>query len=160
MRIPALRRARENGQPGISGTARLDRRTKNLTRRLRPGDVAIIDHVDLDRVSAEALANAQVCAVVNVAESISGRYPNLGPDILTGAGIVLVDGVGPEVFQRVNEGDVVRVEDGVIYLGDASVAAGQVQDKDTVSESMEAARSGLSAQLEAGWQAARYEAPR
>ena len=149
MRIPALRRPRENGQPGISGTARLDRRTKNLTRRLRPGDVAIIDHVDLDRVSAEALANAQVCAVVNVAESISGRYPNLGPDILTGAGIVLVDGVGPEVFQRVNEGDVVRVEDGVIYLGDASVAAGQVQDKDTVSESMEAARSGLSAQLEA-----------
>ena len=76
-------------------TARLDRRTKNLTKRLKPGDIAIIDHIDLDRVAADALIRSQVAAVVNVAPSISGRYPNLGPQVLMEAGIPLVDDVGP-----------------------------------------------------------------
>ncbi|MBD0348173.1 MAG: hypothetical protein ICV59_03395, partial [Thermoleophilia bacterium] len=56
--------------------ARLDRRTKHLVRRLQPGDIAIVDHADLDRVSAEELLEAGVRVVVNVAESQSGRFPN------------------------------------------------------------------------------------
>ena len=149
MRIPTLRRVKDTEQPGITGAARLDRRTKNLTKRLRPGDIALIDHVDLDRVSAEALADRQVAAVVNVAESISGRYPNLGPAILAQAGIPLVDGVSEDVLKLVSEGEVIRLDEGIVYLGETPVAAGHVQDRESITAAMEAARAGLSAQLEA-----------
>src|SRR5919107_1633593 len=92
MRIGTLRRGRgQDTGPGVSGTVRLDRRTKNLTKRLQPGDIAVIDHVDIDRVSADALVGCKVAAVVNAAPSTSGRYPNLGPEILINAGIPLHD---------------------------------------------------------------------
>jgi uncharacterized membrane-anchored protein len=151
MRIGTLRRARtEDDAPGVSGTARLDRRTKDLTRRLRPGDVAVVDHVDLDRVSADALVACGVAAVVNAAPSTSGRYPNLGPQILVTAGIPLVDGVGSEVFGRVKEGAEVRLDGGTLLAADGTVlATGQVQDAASVATATAEARAGLSTQLEA-----------
>ena len=150
MRLGTLRRGKNvEPLPGTTGTARLDRRTKRLTPRLRPGDVAIIDHVDLDRVSADALVAAQVGAVVNAAPSISGRYPNLGPEILLAAGIPLLDSVGPEVFGMVEEGDVVRVHDGAVYLGEQFLVAGDAQDAETIGAAMAEARAGLATQLEA-----------
>jgi uncharacterized membrane-anchored protein len=149
MRISVLRRRKHDGHPGVSGVARLDRRTKNLTKRLRPGEIAVIDHVDLDRVSAEALVSTGVAAVINVADSISGRYPNLGPEILADAGIPLVDGVGPEIFARVGEGDVVRVEEGKVFIGLTEVASGTLQSLASIGSAMEEARAGLSVQLEA-----------
>ena len=76
------------------GVARLGKRTKDLTKRLRPGEIAIIDHEDIDRVAAEALVEREPAAVLNVAASTSGRYPNAGPRILVDAGIVLVDSLG------------------------------------------------------------------
>src|SRR3954470_23147899 len=97
MKLAPLRR-RPVGLPGISGVARLDRRTTRLAGRLNPGDIAIIDHVDLDRVSAEALVAARPAVVINAQPSISGRYPNLGPEMIVAAGIPLVDNVGTEVF--------------------------------------------------------------
>lgn len=149
MKLPSLRRARPPELPGIAGVVRLDRRTKNLTKRLKPGEIAIIDHVDLDRVSAEALVDCRVAAVVNVADSISGRYPNLGPEILVEAGIPLVDGIGREVFSVLHEGERVRLNDGVLYRGEEVVAKGVSQDSQTVAEQMDEARAGLSTQLEA-----------
>jgi uncharacterized membrane-anchored protein len=153
MKLPVLRRTRDTELPGINGVVRLDRRTKNLTKRLRPGDIAVIDHVDLDRVSAEALVACRVAAVVNVADSISGRYPNLGPEILVEAGIVLVDGVGREVFSTVREGETVRLDGGVLYRGQGEstekLAKGVVHDSESVAELMDEARAGLSTQLEA-----------
>ena len=88
--IPWARRGRPDDLPAVIGSARLDHRTKDLTKRVCPGDIAIIDHRDLDRVSADALINCHVAAVVNVAPSITGRYPNLGPQRLIEAGIPLV----------------------------------------------------------------------
>ncbi len=150
MRIGTLRRSRaQETEPGVSGTVRLDRRTKNLTKRLRPGDIAVIDHVDIDRVSADSLVSAGVGAVVNVAPSISGRYPNLGPGVLVDAGIPLVDGVGKEVFTRVKEGVELRIEGNRVFAGDEVVAEGVEQTPDTVAEAMAEARAGLSVQLEA-----------
>ena len=151
MRIGTLRRSRaQEAAPGVSGTVRLDRRTKNLTKRLRPGDVAVIDHVDIDRVSADSLVAAKVGAVVNAAPSISGRYPNLGPEILTAAGIPLVDGVGKEVFAALKEGAQVRVDGNTLYGPDgAAVAEGTEQTPDTVAAAMAEAKAGLSTQLEA-----------
>jgi uncharacterized membrane-anchored protein len=149
MKLPSLRRARPTELPGVTGVVRLDRRTKNLTKRLKPGEIAVIDHVDLDRVSAEALVDCKVAAVVNVADSISGRYPNLGPEILVEAGIPLVDGVGREVFSILHEGERVRLNEGSLYRGGEVVAKGVTQDSNTVAEQMDEARSGLSTQLEA-----------
>ncbi|CAN5583150.1 putative cytokinetic ring protein SteA [soil metagenome] len=144
-----LRRHRTPDLPGVVGSARLDRRTKNLTKRLRPGDVAIIDHIDLDRVSAETLIGCQVAAVVNVAPSVSGRYPNLGPELLVRAGVPLVDDVDPEVFVRVGEGDRVRLSGGVLYAGEVPIARGVEQSIASVAQAMEDARAGLAVQLEA-----------
>ncbi|MGI8336909.1 putative cytokinetic ring protein SteA [Actinomadura scrupuli] len=144
-----LGRARESTEPGVSAVARLDRRTKTLTKRLRPGEVAIIDHVDIDRVSAEALVTCGVGAVVNVAPSISGRYPNLGPQILVEAGVALVDDVGPEIFAKIREGETVRVLDELVYVGDEIMAKGIAQTAETVEASMIEAKAGLSVQLEA-----------
>lgn len=149
MRLPTLRRSR-SAEPGmITGTARLDRRTKRLVDRLRPGDIAVIDHVDLDRVAADSLVAAGVAAVLNAKPSISGRYPNLGPEVLVRAGIPLVDGLGEELFERLREGDQVRVDGDRVYLGARLVAEGRRQDAGMVERAMADAREGLSVQLEA-----------
>jgi len=118
----------------------VDRRTKELVSRIEPGDVAVIDHEDLDRVAAEALVRAGVGAVVNAAPSISGRYPNLGPKILEEAGIPLVDRVGPLVLQKVREGDAVRLEDDRLFAGDRLLAVGVKQDRASILRDMESAR--------------------
>ena len=147
--MPLLRR-RDRTVEGVTGVVRVDRRTKNLTKRLRPGDIAVIDHVDLDRVSAEALVAAGAGAVLNVQPSISGRYPNLGPEIIVAAGIPLVDALGPDLVPRLSEGDRIRVDDGgVVYRGQTALASGTVLTRESVAQAMEEARSGLSAQLEA-----------
>jgi uncharacterized membrane-anchored protein len=133
----------------VIGTARLDRRTKNLTQRLNPGDIAIIDHRDLDRVSADALVRCQVAAVVNAGPSISGRYPNLGPRMLVEASIPLVDSVGPDVFARVSEGQTVWLDGDTLYLADEIIAKGELQSPESVEKAEIEAKAGLSAQLEA-----------
>ncbi|WP_460460044.1 putative cytokinetic ring protein SteA [Angustibacter peucedani] len=150
MRRPSLRsRTHQPSAKGVVGVARVDSRTKNLTKRLQPGDVAVIDHLDIDTVAAEALVARRPGAVVNAAQSTSGRYPNLGPEILLAAGVPLVDGVGREVMVAVAEGDRVRVHDDEVYLGDDLVAKGVRQTDESVAEAMEEARAGLAVQLEA-----------
>jgi uncharacterized membrane-anchored protein len=129
--------------------ARLDRRTKNLTKRLQPGDIAILDHVDIDRVSAEALVRCQVAAVVNVAASISGRYPNAGPEILLNAGIPLLDRVDSDVFDRVREGELVTLAGDCLMRDGEPVAEGVRQSPATLEAATAEARAGLAEQLEA-----------
>ena len=150
MRLATLRRPRSGDRPpGVVGPARMDLRTKRLTKRLRAGDIAIIDHVDLDRVAAEALVGAKVSAVVNAAPSISGRYPNLGPEILLAAGVPLVDDVDSDVFAQVREGEIVRLYDDTLYSSEGQVLAkGTVQTAQTVTAAMAEARAGLAVQLE------------
>ncbi|MGY2066253.1 putative cytokinetic ring protein SteA [Blastococcus sp. SYSU DS0619] len=151
MRIGTVRRGRaQETEPGVTGPVRLDRRTKNLTKRLRPGDIAVIDHVDIDRVSADALVGCKVAAVVNAAPSISGRYPNLGPEILINAGIPLLDDVGKDVFAKLKEGATVRLDGDRLLIEDGTVVAeGAAHDTETVAAAMAEAKAGLSVQLEA-----------
>ena len=149
MRLPVLRRSR-SAEPGVvTGTVRLDRRTKRLVGRLRPGEIAVIDHVDLDRVAADSLVAVGVAAVLNAKPSISGRYPNLGPEVLVQAGVPLLDDLGEALFERLREGDVVRVEADTVYLNGQPVASGTRQDAETIRKAMIDAREGLSVQLEA-----------
>ncbi len=131
-----------------SGPARVDRRTKDLIRRLQPGDVAVIDHEDLDRVAAEALLERRVGAVVNAAASLSGRYPNVGPLLVAAAGIPLVDGVGADVMGRVAEGQEVRIEGNEVWVDGAVVGKGVRQDLESIERGLEAAKGSVGDELE------------
>ncbi|MCC6222448.1 MAG: hypothetical protein IT201_03035 [Thermoleophilia bacterium] len=106
------------------GTARLDRRTKRLVKRLGAADIAIIDHAELDRVSAEELAESGVRVVVNVSPSVSERFPNPGPLELVRAGVHLVDAPGAPLFEQLREGDVIAVRDACVYRNGTRLAAG------------------------------------
>lgn len=112
----------------ISGTARVDRRTKDLVHRLGPSDIAVIDHADLDRIAAEGLVDAGPAAVLNASSSSTGRYPNEGPLLLLEAGIPLVDGLGPSVLTDIVEGEHLVVEDGEVWCDGRSIARGTHQD--------------------------------
>jgi uncharacterized membrane-anchored protein len=149
MRISGLLGRSRAAPPGTIGVARVDRRVDALLRRIRPGDIAVLDQVDLDRRTADALVSAQVRGVVNAAPSISGRFPNLGPEILVGAGVTLVDGVGPEVLRIVKDGTRLRLHEGVVHAGAKELARGTEQTPASVADQMIEAKSGLSAQLEA-----------
>lgn len=148
MRISALRRRQDTDQSGVTGTARVGRRTTSLLRRLRPGDIAVIDHTDLDKVSADALVEREVAAVVNVADSTSGRYPNLGPRVLIDAGVPLLDVDGATLLNQLSDGDRLTVDGPVVYRDGVALVSGRVLDSDAVTEAMREARSGMATQLE------------
>lgn len=147
MKFPT-RQQPADGLPGVTGTARVDRRTSAVVRRARPGDVAVIDHLDLDRSHAEALVDAGVIAVVNAASFISGRYPNLGPNLLANAGVVMVDNAGADVLKAVHDGSRVRIVDGKVFQGEEVLAEGTVLTAADIATRMEDARGGLATQLQ------------
>jgi uncharacterized membrane-anchored protein len=135
--------------PGLAGTARVDKRTDALLKRLKPGDVAVLDQIDMDRTTADALIAAEVAFVVNAAPSISGRFPNLGPDALMAAGIPLVDDLGPDIMHAVKDGARIRVHGGVVYSGELELGRGTEQTTESVADALVEAKAGLTHQLEA-----------
>jgi uncharacterized membrane-anchored protein len=126
----------------------VDRRTKNLLRRIQPGEIAVIDHEDLDRVAAEGLVERGVSAVLNAGRSITGRYPNLGPLILVEHGVILVDQVGRLLLSKVKEGDEARIEGDRVYVGEDLVGVGIRQTPESVTAAMDVARHRLAEQFE------------
>ena len=148
VRMPLPFRGKAGEPPGIVAVARVDRKTKNIARRLNPGEIAIIDHSDLDRVSAEELIRRKVSAVVNVSVSMTGRYPNLGPQLLLDAGIPVIDDVGPDVLVRVTDGTEVRLDQETLYLGDTVVAKGTPLTQESVDAAMTEARAMVAVQIE------------
>ena len=150
MRLATLRRSRhEPPLPGLHGPARVERYAGALARRVRPGDIAVLEHQDLDGTSARLLVDAGVAAVVNAAPSISGRYPNLGPQVLVEAGVPLLDAVGPELMRLVDDGERLRLDGDTLFRGADPVCHGFLMTPHAVATAMEAARSGLGAQLQA-----------
>lgn len=135
------------GHPVVSGVARVDRRTKDLVARLGTGDVAVIDHEDLDRVAAEGLLEARPMAVINAAPSMTGRYPNVGPMLLTEAGISLVDGAGPDVM-TIADGTTIVIDGGRIMIGDEEIAVGEVQTTSGLTDRLDVAKRTMGAELE------------
>lgn len=149
MKMSALLSRNANSRPGLVGTARVDRDTDRLLRRVGPGDIAVLDAMDLDRVTADALIEAGVVGVVNASPSISGRYPNLGPEVLVGNRITLIDDTGPELFKKVKDGARVRLHEGGVYSGDRRLILGTERGEHEISELMIEAKTGLVAHLEA-----------
>ncbi|MFC7677193.1 putative cytokinetic ring protein SteA [Mycolicibacterium sp. GCM10028919] len=149
MKMSALLSRNAGTRPGVSGTARVDRDIDRLLRRVGPGDIVVIDALDLDRITADALVEAQVAAVVNASPSISGRYPNLGPEVLVANGVTLIDETGPEIFKKVKDGARVRLHNGGVYTGDRRLALGHERTDLEIHDLMIEAKTGLVAHLEA-----------
>jgi uncharacterized membrane-anchored protein len=133
--------------PVVTGPARVGTRTKAMTPRLQPGEVAVINHEDLDRVAAEGLVEANPAAIVNAARSISGKYPNVGPLLIAAAGIPLVDGVGEDVM-RIHHGASVRIADAEVYVDGELVATGTRQTLQSLESEYEAAKVTVGEELE------------
>ncbi|HEX6116923.1 MAG TPA: putative cytokinetic ring protein SteA [Solirubrobacterales bacterium] len=130
-RLFRARRQREaEAGAAVHGIARLGKRTKDLVKRLRPGDIAIIDHADLDPMAAEDLAASGVRAVVNVAESTTGRYPNAGPLVLVEAGVRLVDVDDADLFEELDDGAPIVVDGAEIRSNGDLVARGEALDEE------------------------------
>jgi uncharacterized membrane-anchored protein len=144
-----LRQRRRADAPFVvQGPSRVDRRTKDMIPRLEAGEIAVINHRDLDRVAADGLIEKGVVAVVNCAQSISGRYPNGGPIRIVQAGITLVDDVGVELMDKVSEGDILRIDHGDIWRDDELLGRGSELDEATIETDMEAARAAIGTELE------------
>ncbi|WP_327140730.1 putative cytokinetic ring protein SteA [Nocardia sp. NBC_01327] len=155
MKMPALLTRSTETLPGIVGMARVDRNTRRLLQRVGPGDVVVLDEMDLDRLTADRLVEAGVAAVVNASPSISGRYPNLGPEVLVANGILLLDTLSSDVFKKIKDGTKVRIDGSVIYADkltrkepDALVEGIELTES-SISERMIEARNGLADHLEA-----------
>jgi uncharacterized membrane-anchored protein len=132
----------------VSGPVRLGRRTKLLVKHLCRGEVAVIDHLDIDRVSAEELIAADVGAVLNCRPSSSGSYPNLGPQLLVEAGVHLVDLPDDSLFEVLSDGEAITVRDGEVTRGGEAVARGKVLDLARVLAETEARRHEVGEALE------------
>lgn len=149
MKLSTLRRTQTKPLPGITAVARVDRRTRNLAKRLGRGEIAVVDHMDMDRGAAVSLVEAGVVAVVNASPSVSGRFPCLGPRQLVDAGVLLIDNVGAQVISAVHDGMEIRVDGDTVYVGEEIVATGVRQDRGSVAAAMDAAKNGIASQLEA-----------
>ena len=141
------RRAASDGG-AIEGRARLGRRTKELVKRIGPGDVAIIDHADIDRIAAEELVATGVGAVVNVSRSTTGRYPTAGPLLLARAGVRLVDAPGAPLFDQLRDGEPVSLDGGEVRSNGHAVARGRVLEAADLAEQMERQRDRIDEALE------------
>jgi uncharacterized membrane-anchored protein len=132
----------------FTGTAKLDRRTKNLVHRLGPDDVAVIDHTDLDRVSAEELLESGVRVVVNVAPSQSGRFPNPGPLLLVRGGVRLIDAPGAALFDELSEGERVTVRGSSVFRNGSCLAVGRTLDAELLGRALAEQRGRVTEALE------------
>jgi uncharacterized membrane-anchored protein len=134
--------------PVLVGTARVDRRTKDLVKRIEPGEIAVIRHADLDRVAADGLVEAGVLAVVNAAPSISGRYPNGGPIRVVHAGIPLLDVDRPDLLDVVRDGVTLEVDGDCVWCDGELLAKGHLVTEPEILEEMDTARSAIGTELE------------
>lgn len=131
-----------------TGIAKLDKRTKELVNRLTPADIAIIDHQDMDRVSAESLLETGVPVIINASKSISGAYPNIGPLMLALEGVTIIDDVGPAIFDFINEGDEITIVGDTVLLNENPIAFGTELLVADIEKAMEDAKSNIGLQLE------------
>jgi uncharacterized membrane-anchored protein len=146
--VKRLRRRSTPVEGEISGRARVDKRTKDLLVRLNPGEIAVIDHADIDRIAAEGLVQRQARAVINASKSSTGRYPNLGPLLLCSAGVHVIDDAGPEVM-KISEGARLIVRDDRVLRADGSeVARGTILTIEDVEETIDKAKQSISVELE------------
>ena len=127
----------------MSGPVRLGTRTKDLVKALRPGDVAVIGHRNIDRIAAEDLASSGVVAVLNNEPSSDDRYPNRGPLILAEAGVALVDVPDVDLFSLLSDGDRVVIEGSTILRDGDPIAIGTAMSREDLAERLARQQSDI-----------------
>lgn len=132
----------------IKAKARIDSRTKNLVKRIKPGEIAVIDHADLDQVATDSLIQAKVKLVINASPSITGKYPNPGPSKLLEEGISILDNVGKEFFSKVHEGDILEIKGNQIYRGTEILGTGEFLKLKLVNQRLKEIRRDLVSELD------------
>jgi uncharacterized membrane-anchored protein len=148
---PAAARGDGRVQPAgtFTGPVRLGKRTKHLVKKLGPEDIAVIDHEGIDRVAGEDLVATGCRCVINVATSVSPRYPNQGPAILVDGGVHLIDMPASPLFDVLKDGEQVTVEGGRLIRDGEVVWEGPVQDRETVERAYEESRRRIGEALAA-----------
>jgi uncharacterized membrane-anchored protein len=131
----------------FTGRARLGKRTKQLVGRLGPDDIAIIDHQDIDRVSAEELLDSGVRVVVNVARSQSGRFPNPGPLLLVRGGVRLIDAPGAALFDELADGENVTIRGSSVFRNGTCVVNGRSLEAGELSHALDEQRGRVTEAL-------------
>ncbi|MFA7467454.1 MAG: putative cytokinetic ring protein SteA [Desulfotomaculaceae bacterium] len=131
----------------IKGPVKLDKRTKNLVKRVEPGDIAVIDHADLDEVAAKALVEARVKAVINVSPSMSEKYPNEGPLCLVESGVKLLDFVTDKLFTLLADGQIIEIRGSTVFLHGRELERGQELTVGFIKEHMKSTKANLEAEL-------------
>jgi len=137
-----------DGEFRLTGRAVLGLKTKEILPLLDAVTIPVINHENLDRVTAETLVEAGVGAVVNAAGSATGKYPNMGPFILARAGVYLLDGVGHKVFERISSGDEIELRGDGVYKDGELVAVGEHLDEETAERRLRESRLVVGAALE------------
>ena len=132
----------------VEAPIKVDRKTKKLAKRLSAGEIAVINHIDIDEVAANSLVERKIKLVINAAPSISGRYPNKGPKILIDNNILIIDNVGENVFEELKEGQVIEVNNGQIYRDGQFIGSGEVMDKSVVEKRTQIAYENMSVELD------------
>lgn len=132
----------------VEAPIKVDRKTKKLAKRLSAGEIAVINHIDIDEVAANSLVERKIKLVINAAPSISGRYPNKGPKILIDNNILIIDNVGENVFEELKEGQVIEVNNGQIYRDGQFIGSGEVMDKSVVEKKTQIAYENMSVELD------------
>jgi uncharacterized membrane-anchored protein len=141
--------AKTTPTPSVGGLVRRGRRTKKLVRSLRPKEIALIDHEDLDRVSAEDLISAEAVAVLNCRASRSSEYPNMGPLLLVEAGITLIDLPDDRLFDLCRDGDRLELREGEVWRNGEMLVAGTLQKPEDVRADNAQRRLEIGGALEA-----------
>ena len=132
----------------VEAPIKVDRKTKRLAKRLTGGEIAVINHIDIDEVAANSLVEGKIKLVINAAQSISGRYPNKGPGILVENNILIIDNIGEEVFHDLQEGQIIEVVDNKIYRSGQLLCEAEVLDKSKVEEKIKLAYENMSSELD------------
>jgi uncharacterized membrane-anchored protein len=132
----------------VEAPIKVDRKTKRLAKRLTGGEIAVINHIDIDEVAANSLVEGKIKLVINAAQSISGRYPNKGPGILVENNILIIDNIGEEVFHDLQEGQIIEVVDNKIYRSGQLLCEAEVLDKNKVEEKIKLAYENMSSELD------------
>ena len=132
----------------VEAPIKVDRKTKKLAKSLSAGEIAVINHIDIDEVAANSLVERKIKLVINAAPSISGRYPNKGPKILIDNNILIIDNVGENVFEELKEGQVIEVNNGQIYRDGQFIGSGEVMDKSVVEKRTQIAYENMSVELD------------
>lgn len=136
--------------PGLHGVLRDCTASGRGLKRLREGDIAVIDAPDITRQLSQRILAAKPAAVINLARFTTGAVPNFGPLMLLDADILLVEGAGVELSQGMRDGKRARIlEDGAIAHGEKTIGSGAVVTRAMAEERFGEAQEGLVDHMEA-----------